>query len=80
MRFLVTGAGSLIGAHLAELLLTGDHEATAYGLDNSFGTAAQDEENTFLAPNYWMGFRAKRWFPHEGIGSGHLTFLGVELV
>ena len=43
-------------------------------------TATQDEENTFLAPNYWMGFRAKRWFPHEGIQSSHLTFLDVELV
>lgn len=58
----------------------GDHEAKAHGLDNSFGTAAQDEENTFLAPDYWMGFRAKRWFPHEGIRSNHLTFLEVELV
>lgn len=42
--------------------------------------AAQDEENTFLAPNYWMGFRAKGWFPHERIRSSHLTFLGVEIV
>ena len=41
-------------------------------------TATQDERRTFLAPNYWMGFRAKRWFPHEGIRSNHLTFLEVE--
>ena len=39
----------------------------------------QNEQHTFIAPNYWMGFRAKRWFPHEGIRSDHLTLLTVEL-
>jgi hypothetical protein len=38
----------------------------------------QNEQHTFIAPIYWMGFRARRWFPHEGLRSDHLTFLDVE--
>ena len=42
-------------------------------------TAASNQGQIFLAPNYWMGFRAKRWFPHEGLRSEHLTFMDVML-
>ena len=33
----------------------------------------------FLAPQYWMGLNARRWFPHEGIGSSFLEYRDLNL-